>query len=360
MGRIGIITFHFVNNYGGVLQAYALQKVISDLGHKVYVIDYRNWFIRFTDAVRMMPVTKRLDVFKAGMKSYGDRKGRVAKINRFIQGHLNLTKRVSYRELYTLDSDFDKFICGSDQIWNPLITGGVDKAYYLDFINDKTKKISYAPSMGTGRIFGFHLKKMFRMIKEIGYLSIREKSTRKMLFEAIGKSPEILVDPTFLIKLDEWETLADKPDGLPEKYILLYMMQGDERIYEYARRMKEVFNVPIVEISRYGYNPGFADYIKVNVGIEEFLGLFLNATYICTNSYHGFVYSLIFNKDLCLIPSVHFSARIRNLLELFEMSDADLSTKEKLLMEIDYNKADSIIRKQRNKALDYLSRAINE
>lgn len=359
MNRVGIITFHFVNNYGGVLQAYALQKVVNNMGYKANVIDYRTPFIRFTDAVRMMPITKRPDVFLTGLRTYGARKERVDKINRFIDTKLNLTRRLNYRGLNVIEDSFDKFICGSDQIWNPLITAGVDKAYFLAFVRDNSKKISYAPSMGTGRIPAFWLKKMYGMIKDMAYLSIREKSTEELLTKEIGRRPEILVDPTLLIDREEWERIAVKPAGTPDKYILLYMMQGDEKIYEYARLMKDRYKVPILEISRYGYNPGFADHIMVNVGIEEFLGLFLNATYICTNSYHGFVYSLIFKKDLCLIPSVHFSARIRNLLALLEMSDEALSTKDRLLVDIDYDRTDSIIKTQKDKAVEYLHRAID-
>ncbi len=358
MKKVGIITFHFVNNYGGVLQTYALQSVVNELGHDAKVIDYRNWFIRFTDAVRVLPITKKWAVLNSGFKTMAERLERIQKIQNFVCGKLKLTKRVNSFSIKSLNGDFDKFICGSDQIWNPFLTCGVDGAYYLDFVDDDNKKIAYAPSMGTGRIPGVMLKRMFTLIRHIPHLSIREKTSEAIVYEGVGRHAEVMVDPTLLVSKEKWERLCEAPQNMPDKYILLYMMQGDDHIYRFARAMKEKYKLPIVEISRYGFNPGFADKVLVNVGIEEFLGLFHNAEYVCTNSYHGFVYAMIFEKKLCLIPSVHFSARIKNLLTLLEMDENDISTYDNLLVKFDYDNIEKVLKDYRNRALTYLDRAI--
>ena len=166
MKKVGIITFHFVNNYGGVLQAYALQNVVSEMGYDVCIIDYRNWFIRLTDAIRIFPISKRIDVIFSGFMTMSARKGRIKKINSFVEKELRLSPRVNKFNIFNKCGHFDKYICGSDQIWNPFLTGGVDTSYYLSFVKENCKKIAYAPSFGTGKIPFIFLRKMFNQIKK--------------------------------------------------------------------------------------------------------------------------------------------------------------------------------------------------
>ena len=359
MKTIGLITFHFVNNYGGVLQAYALQRVLEKRGDEVHVIDYRNWFIKLTDAIRVFPIAKNPAVIKSGIASLKQRKIRIRKINQFIREKMNLTNKFNSTSLYKSAPEYDYYICGSDQIWNPFLTGGVTAVYFLDFVKENRKKIAYAPSMGTNRIPNAFMNKMLKYIDGIDYLSVRERTTAAFLSERINRNIEIMIDPTLLLSKDEWRKIEKKIEGLPEKYILLYMMQGDDNIYRYARLMKEKYNLPIVEISRYGFNPGIANQIYVDVGIEEFLGLFDGATCICTNSYHGFVYSLVFGKEVCLIPSKHFSSRINNLCEMLNISDGKMSTESSLLVDYDKEEVEKIIKQKRENAFAYFEKALS-
>lgn len=354
--KADIITFHFVNNFGGALQAYALQKTISEcLGAECDVINYKNWFITFTDTVRLFPVTSNLKEITAGFKTMGLRLERVRMFRNFVEMNCKLTRLYrSYSALKFHPPVADKYICGSDQIWNPILTMGVSRGYFLRFVADKNNRIAYAPSFGTDRIPEFYKKIIKKYLKGIGHLSVRESSGQMMIRQLTGCHAEQLIDPIFLLDKCEWERLGNNPRS-GEDYILLYIMQRDMKVYEYARRIKERMKIKLIDISRYGYNPGFVDECLINVGPAEFLGLFRDARYICTNSYHGLAYSLIFGKEFCLIPCKRFKGRINNLLKLLRIeTDGEYSLEGRLTAAYDNDFVKSIIENERQKAIHYL------
>ena len=176
----------------------------------------------------------------------------------------------------------------------------------------------------------------------------------KLIKHLTGKSAEQLIDPTFLVSKCDWEKLGNTPRD-DEEYILLYIMQRDMQVYKYARKIKEQMGIRLIEISRYGYNPGFVDECLINIGPAEFLGLFRDAKYVCTNSYHGLVYSIIFEKDFCLIPCKRFRARINNLLKLLHIETVDDCVyKGRLTASYDKEFVRNTIAAERRKALNYL------
>lgn len=354
--KIGIITFHFVNNFGGALQAYALQKVVSDeCDAQTYIIDYRNWFIRLTDRIRLFPISTNIKEIVSGIFTMGQRYGRRKKFGMFIIDNCNRTEKFSSSEqLKKKTPDMDMFICGSDQIWNPIITMGVTPAYFLDFVDESKKRIAYAPSFGTDGVAPKYQNKISRYVNKLDCLSVREMSGQSFLKEATGREAERLIDPTFLLDKEEWAKMGK--NDRKYKYILLYIMQRDKEVYEYAKKIKEEMGLPIVEISRYGFQPGFVDEVLVDVGPAEFLGLFRDAAYVCTNSYHGLAYSIIFEKEFCLIPCKRFTARINNLLDLLKIDTLDNSQSERSVYSerFDAKFVKDTIRREQEKAKAFL------
>nr|MCR5507331.1 polysaccharide pyruvyl transferase family protein [Lachnospiraceae bacterium] len=165
--------------------------------------------------------------------------------------------------------------------------------------------------------------------------------------------------PTFLLTKEQWSEVAVDP-GIKGKYILLYIMQKDETVYSYVREIKKKLNLPVVEISRYGYKPEFVDKTLIDVGPAEFLGLFMNAEFICTNSYHGLVFSLVFEKEFCLVPSKKFRGRIYNLLKLLDIYiQPSLDTEEELKARFDREHVDKIIDEEVKKSVNYLNECVN-
>lgn len=360
--KIGIITFHFVNNFGGALQAYALRKVVTEQCKvETEIIDYRNWFIRLTDFVRIFPISCNFKEIVSGLKTMPKRIARKRKFNQFVQQNNPLSRRYNNRwQIKKHIPDDDKYICGSDQIWNPLLTMGIVPTYYMAFEKDSGKKIAYAPSFGTDGIAKCFEKTIASYVMQIGHLSVREKSGQELIKRLTGRDAVRLIDPAFLLNKEQWGEIA-VPPMQSEPYILLYIMQKDDEVYSYVKEIKEQKKIKIVEISRYGYKPKFVDESLVDIGPAEFLGLFQNAEYVCTNSYHGLAYSLIFEKDFCLVPCKRFRARIDNMLELLQidLTKSKLGDAE-LTAAYDKEFVRNTINKEKEKAISYLVRSVDE
>ena len=358
--KVGIVTFHFVNNFGGALQAYALQKAVSQVCDvETEIIDYRNWFIRLTDTVRMFPISTNIAEIKSGLKTMKQRFGRKKKFANFINTNCQLSRYYGNSQAIKLHSPgCDKYICGSDQIWNPYLTFGVVNAYFLGWVKEEQNKISYAPSFGTSNTGSIFEKRMKKYLSSFGSISVREQEGIDFVEKLTGKEAIQLIDPTFLLSSEDWEEIAITPK-ISGKYMLLYIMQQDEEMYSYARKLKERLGLQLVEISRYGYKPDFVDVSLVDVGPSEFIGLFKNADYICTNSYHGFVFSVLFEKEFCLIPCKRFRVRIENLAKLFFIElpaiDENIEPKD---MHYDKENVRQIIEVEKQKALEYLQNNI--
>ena len=356
-----IITFHFVNNFGGALQAYALQKVLEkNCCSDVQIINYRNNFIEFTDFVRLFPVSRNIAEIFSGLMTMKLRFKRVKKFECF-----HITKlKLSLKKYNDLNINFsppkaDIYICGSDQIWNPFLTFGIRSSYFLGFVKNHGKRISYAPSFGSKTLPSIFHPIIRKYLQRFDAVSVREKSGQKIVRDLCGISAEQLIDPTFLLEKSDWEKVAVKPD-IKGPYILLYIMQSDQHMYEYARKIKERLELPVVEISRYGYRPDFIDTTIVDIGPAEFLGLFQHASYVCTNSYHGFIFSLIFEKPFCLIPSRRFRTRIYNLADLLKMEIKDTTVKEAADMIYNKDNVRKVIEAEREHAIAWLCEKIQK
>lgn len=363
MKKVGIITFHFVNNFGGALQAYALAKTLKNkCDAEVEIIDYRNWFIRFTDMVRLLPISTNIKEIISGFKTMNQRASRRHKFGMFTKTQNKLTRK--YLSGHSLRKDppqDDKYVCGSDQIWNPVLTFGVSPNYFLQFEKNKNNRIAYAPSIGTNSIPNRYIKKISKYIDSIGHLSIREKSGQELIKKWTGREADRLIDPTFLLEKEDWNKVAVNPLKADEPYILLYIMQKDEEVYEYARKVKEKLGIKLIEISRYGYNPGFVDETLIDVGPAEFLGLFRDATFVCTNSYHGLAYSIIYEKEFCLIPCKRFRSRIENMYDLLQIKQEVANENwDNLTATYDKKFVHKVITKEKNKAIKYLNNALKD
>lgn len=354
--KASIITFHFVNNFGGMLQAFALQETVrNQCGTEAEIINYRNAFITITDFIRLFPVTKNPKEILSGLKTMSERFGRRKKFNEFLHRRMNLSsKAYNGVSLRNVPPEADVYICGSDQIWNPYLTFGIKGPYFLSFVREGKRRIAYAPSFGNASMPSVFRSKVKNYLEKFDALSVREKSGTSLIRELTGREAPQLIDPTFLPERIEWEAAAVPPKNT-EPYLLLYIMQSDAHMYEYARTLKEKLGLRVVEISRYGYKPDFVDETLVDVGPEEFLGLFQHASYICTNSYHGFIFSLIFEKRFCLIPCKRFRTRIYNLAELLSMKIVETAPENAEDTVYDPETVRRVIGRERRAALAWLN-----
>ncbi len=358
MKRTGMLTFHFANNYGAALQTYALQYTLNTLPDlEVEIIDYRHWFVRFTDFARFFPIDKNPKGILSGLKTFSGRVKRIRKFREFYEKYYKLSKRCnSNRDLKKLPT-YDYYICGSDQIWNDTVTLGLAPEYFLQFAPEGAVKISYAPSFGSDISDEKKLGRIAKMLQDFQGISVRENAEmNRKLAQKLGRELVLLVDPTFLVKREHWARLAGEEPIIKQKYILVYLMQNNEKLYQYAKKAKELLGLPVVSISRYGYKAnGIIDRTIVDAGPIEFLNLIRHAEFVCTNSFHGLAFSIIFEKKFFAFPSDRFSTRSSNLLNVFHMHPPKTVTEENV-RERFYNREEvgQITQKEREKAMNYL------
>lgn len=342
MKKIGIITIVKVNNYGAELQAFALQKKLELMGYHAEVIDYlyyKNW--RFKDTKESQPfipmsrkekltywikyrfinflIDRILPILNSAVRNRNNRFESFHKINtKFSKTFF------SYQELYHAKLDYDIFMVGSDQVWNPAASSTIEP-YFLTFAPKDAKKISYASSFGVSQIEDQLKEKYKTLLNNINTISVREDSGIKLVKQLTGKDATQVADPTLLLSKQEWTNYMKLYPNMPPRYILIYQLSDSDAIVNLACRISSERNIPIFRICKRAFNVRKDRGINniLDAGPSEFLSLFYNAEYIITNSFHGTAFSVNFNKPFFTVVSStkKNNARMQSLLELMNLKD---------------------------------------
>ena len=320
--QVGIITFHSSDNYGAVLQAYALQHYIeSSLKFDVEIIDYREAdenkgpfvFVRATHNWM-----KDLVLSIVRFLNYSSLKKRHEKFEKFRKNFLHLThlRYIGTESLKHLSKDF--YISGSDQVFNPTLKNY--KAYYLGFDKGNGKKIAYAPSFGISSFNDGITRQILPLLADFDVLSCREEIGAKYISNILGNDIPVVLDPVFLLSKEEWKGVSVVPET-KKKYLLVYSLTKGKsgKINQLARSIAKKKKLTVVTIG----NSGLFTHKGVNdVGPREFVGYFLNAEFVVTDSFHGTSFSLIFGKRvLSIIANKNTGSRIENIMNIFGRSD---------------------------------------
>lgn len=357
--RAAVITFHRALNYGAILQAFALENILAEIGVHAQIIDYR--------CPHMECIYRPFDVrccknLSAGVKKCIKSPGLIKKrhsFNEFTKKHLSVTKECrTKKDLQKTASEFETIITGSDQVLNPDAAGG-DFSYFLDFAGSDIKKIAYAASLGYKSFPQEYKSKCIECLKGFKSISIREESVCKTVSELTDKAVENVLDPTLLLSAAQWLDIAKKPRNLPKKYILVYMMEGCRYTIEKARALVDSRGCKLVLI-----NPTLKQMLTCRDFImytatspEEFVGMFADAEAVVTNSFHGAAFSLIFKKELYAEASnAEKSARIIDLLKLFNLSDRLLPNEK--IGKIDWEMVSSRLTREQNKSVSWLKNSL--
>lgn len=360
--RIGIVTFHRARNYGAVLQAYALQVALSKHGESK-VIDYKS--NKIEAVYKKLIKTNTIKSFLRSAAYYVPVCLKTRKFRFFRKRMLNCTKPIDTREqLLALNSYFDIFFTGSDQVWH-YKHSDFDKAYFLDFVSDNKKKNSYAASFGFERIPQEYEYEYLNLLKHFNNISVRERQGENILKQQLGLFGEVVLDPVFLLNKENWMALAGKKRKVKDKYILIYSF-GSKNIQNTAEKIAKEYNLKIVNVS-FTFKEIFNKKYKtlLSVGPEEFVNLFMHAEYVVTNSFHGTSFSILFNKQFyteLLGNNSDVNSRLINILELFKLQDRFIKEGEDidLSRSIDYEKINPILERERIKSLEYIERVLNE
>lgn len=308
--KIATVTWLTYNNYGTQLQAYALQKFLTINGHENEILDdndilQEQWRAKGNsshhvtsskEACILRLVKKpfryiKWQIWKQRVKPYTESQ---RKINDFKRECLVVNTKVNARNLACLNNRYDLFICGSDQIWSPLDLN-LNGYYYLNFVSKK--KIAYAPSLGMKEIPEKKTKLIQNWLKSFDSISVREKQNVEQISAIYGNKVFFVSDPTLLLNTEQWTSFCKDGMKIRKKYILCYFLEDKNWYFEYAMQTAKKYDLSLVLIPNRAEHTRRRICIRKSVSPIDFVSLFMNASIVITDSYHGSIFSVLFQKD---------------------------------------------------------------
>ena len=332
---VGIITFHNSYNCGSMLQAYALQNIVEKLGYNPEIIDFSN-----NGQKSVYSVKENNNSLKNIIKNIILRPHRTQiKLNfdsyeNFKNKNFNLSSK-SYTYLNQLSDDsYDAVIAGSDQVWNITIEDG-DDAYFLPWVK-QARKIAYAPSFGSKNIskYAKDPNKYKKYIASFDDISIRENNGKKWIKELTGINCNVVLDPTLLLKKEDYERIMDTNIRLPKKYIFFYSPGYQKEIVDLVSNISKKYNLPVIAFNtKTFYVKGIQHKGFTLPSLENpstYLALINYATLVITTSFHGTVFSTIFRKKFWTIKNGGMFGdddRVKTLIEQLCVEDRLIAAK---------------------------------
>lgn len=327
------MTLHGYFNYGNRLQNYALIKVLEGLGNEVdtLIIKKNNDSSRFFSRISkirsisdILKIIKKVFLVLSEAIFYFGFKSKEKKLKKFSINYLN-EKFIDYRQLRDQVAFYDYFIVGSDQVWNE---NSYHDFHFLDF-SLKEKNIAYAASIGNDEVSNQYKEHLSQKLMNFKAISVREFYASETIQSVINFSPEVVLDPTLLLTMDDWNSIAIQSRViLNVPYLLTYYLgkAPQKQIKKIAREK----NLQIKNLS----NPKDSKYLASSV--EDFLFLFANASYVMTDSYHGTIFSLLFERNFMTYRREDMNSRLITLFSLFELNK-DLNGHHYVYESIDYS-----------------------
>ena len=358
--KIGIVTQPLLNNYGGVLQNFALQCALRRLGHTPTTIDYCITMSRGR-FVKVWLRTLFYNLFHSTKRPYPQSrivKQRQPHFAHFVEQHIALTRSVSsYSSSLVREYGFEAVIAGSDQIWRPCYNRRVLTNMFLDFVKERSevKKVAYAASFGVDH-WEYKPRKAQKcrgIAKKLHAVSVREESGVALCANNLGIKATEVLDPTLLLSSADYNEVCAVVPSSEERYVAAYILDATtEKIALVEQEAKRRG----VEARIYGADN------DATLSVEEWLAMFRDAEYIITDSFHGTVFSIIFRKEFAVIINRDRGAsRFVSLLGKFGLLDRiviDASRGVLPVGEIDWSTVEPQLHKWQERSLNYLTEAI--
>ena len=293
--KTGLVTFYHIHHYGACLQALATERAVEALGHECEILDY---YVNQDNALFRRPTGPAALAADAHTTlHYQALKRRQQRFDAFQARELRLTahRYRSFEELKSASLPYDVYLSGSDQIWNPTIFPDhrFDPVFFSAFTAGR--KIAYAPSFGVPRIPDGMEDELRSYLAPFSHIAVRETQGQTILRELTGQTVPVVLDPTLLLRREDWSAIAQDP-GLSGGYILCYCISRPDALVPYIETLARETGLPVVQLCgiRRPVVPGAK--LVLDAGPAEFLGLFRGASFVCTNSFHGTVFSVQFGK----------------------------------------------------------------
>lgn len=365
MKKIGLMTWFSYNNFGSLLQCKATMLIVKKMGYDIELINY------FPKKTYMKPrkITIILKSLLLKLLEYFLLKqNKKNKEENFELFKRELKKSAVVRtrsELYLLNSQYDAFICGSDQIWSP---NSYDENYFLAFVRSGERKIAYAPSIGLPEISNLHIREnMKKLISKFKYLSIREEQGAKIIEELTEKKAKVVLDPTLLLSKDEWKEEFVKLGY--DNYILGYFLGKNRKYYKVCQKIAKKLNKKLLIIPINNSDFYKKECLKDDLGPREFLSLINSADLILTDSFHGTIFSINFEKPVIAFKRFKDNgssqnSRIYNILNKLELNnilfEGDIDYSIQKAKNIDYKGVKNKLEDLKKESLLYLETALKE
>lgn len=366
--KVGICTLYYANrNYGGVLQAYALCKAIERFGYSPEMISY-------VDCALLHSSLSRIKQCLLG--TFVKKEGTLASIETRNDAIDNFRNSIPHSKLYfsntikKANDCYDIFIAGSDQVWNPY---WINRFMSLSFVKEK-HTVAYAASVGKTNLDLEQQDKLRIALKHTDVISIREKDSIPALKKLTNKSIEYVLDPTLLLTGSEWDEISTKR-LIDENYMFCYFLRDDENLRnaanQYAKKNGlKIATIPYMNGKYRKEDDGFGDYALFDVSPKEFISLIKYASFVLTDSFHGTVFSHLYEKKFVVTNGRNnneMGCRMQSLTEMFGTEDRYIKDSEKVTVElltelfniplvIDWNKFE--VMKQHS--IDFLEKALKQ
>jgi hypothetical protein len=363
--KVGILTMHYRRNYGGILQSYALMKVLQGLGHDVEVIDFRY------DSKRNKRVKEMIiKLLKALMKKQPKNSSNIAvrplpkeHIEAFISfksEYMCYSETAGNDTINTIVSKYDVIVVGSDQIWNNL--SGKQLYFFFDWQPEyKGLRIAYAPCSIYPTAPEYNKERLRMLLNKFDAIGVRDETTASMVQSVTGVKPQIVLDPTCLYDFKEF---VSEPI-VEGDYIFSYIL-GSEIACSHQEVIKHIKGkygdmkvvaaiIPNVSLEV----EKFADDIRYNASPSDWVNLVAHSKFVYTDSFHGCMFAMKFHKQfLAYYKDARRVSRLKDIKDMYAIDNIIPSGNEIVLNNIDYNKVDAILEQKKIASVEYLRHSI--
>ena len=370
--KINTLTTYNVYNYGASLQAYALQKYLTNLGHEVEIINYQPEYLTRKYNYKWVNPESKLSKFVVTRIVYRIMKylqrqttlGRKRMFDTFNHQVLKetSTKYTSYKILCTQPPRADLYIVGSDQIWNVFYETGRDPAFFLEFVK-QGHKASYAASFSYLNIDTRNKVRIKKSLETFDAVAVREYHGLNIL-ESMNIKGTWVLDPVFLLSAEQWKQLMVS-EIIKEDYLLIYDFERNEELKHFAKEYAHGNHLKIYAIAD-TYPLLYADKNLMKAGPKEFVSMIYYCKAFISNSFHGTAFSIIFNKPVFVFNRRRHkvNSRMESLMTLFNLKNCILNTTEEwenaYSFKFDYDQINNIKQRELAKSKEYLDKLLNK
>ena len=359
--KIDIITLHYIQHYGSLLQTYATQRAFEKAGMEAEIIDY------------VRPNASEKAIMKDGLQKKGYGKNFIKKFaflltkkieNRqrrkfsaqFMKKYIRLTRHYkNYVDLSNNPPEADIYCTGSDQTWNSDYNGGILPAYFLEFAPVGKKRIGYSVSIGKDRLNPSELEETAKLINKYDAISVREQSAKKIVEELGFVEVQHILDPTLVLDKNDWNPLIASR-MIREKYIIIYKLNDNPELEAFAKELSDKSGCRIIRMSYYLNHFKYQGKMIYSPSVEGFLSLINYAEYVVTDSFHCLAFSLNFHKDFYVVYPGKYSTRLESLLALTNTKDRVVKNGVCKSRAIDYDNVDKVLEIERKKAVAFIEK----